>query len=106
MLSHDQYQNQWRNGGIRNCAISQDLVPHSHGSWDKNKNPYLLKNCIIPNEATIGGPGTARSPEVECVLGLQPLLSWEICDFSVGVVLAVIADRQTCVEMYSAGIPS
>ena len=31
---------------------------HSHGSWDKTKNPYAFRTCIIPNEVTIRGPGT------------------------------------------------
>ena len=25
---------------------------NSYGSWDKRKNPYPLRKCIIPNEAT------------------------------------------------------
>ena len=32
--------------------------PHSHGAWDKNRNPYPLGNCINPNTATARAPGT------------------------------------------------
>ena len=35
--------------------------PHSHRSADKNKNPYPLRNCKIPNLATTGAPGTTHS---------------------------------------------
>ena len=35
-------------------------VPNSKGSWDQSKNPNSLRNCIIPNEATVGAPGTTR----------------------------------------------
>ena len=43
--------------GVGNCMIS-------HGSWDKSKNPYPLRNCFIP-KATVKGPGTT-----------QPVASW------------------------------
>ena len=28
--------------------------PHFYGSWDKSKNPYPLRNLMIPNEQTAG----------------------------------------------------
>ncbi len=31
--------------------------PHSHGSWDKRMNPYLLRHRMIPNEASVGHSG-------------------------------------------------
>ena len=30
-----------------------------HGSWDKQQNPTPI-NHIIPNSATVGGPGTTQ----------------------------------------------
>ena len=36
-----------------------------HGSLNKSKNPYPLRNHIISNEATAGAPGT-----------IQPVASW------------------------------
>ncbi len=35
---------------LRDFPTPNDL--HSHGLWDKRKNLYLLRNYIIPNEAT------------------------------------------------------
>ena len=43
---------------MRDFPIPSD--PHAHGSWDIHKNPYPLRNCIIPNLATVGAPGTKR----------------------------------------------
>ena len=65
----------------RNFPTSNN--PHSHGSIDKSKNLYPLRNCIIPNKATIG-PGTMRL-QAELFLGLQWLSHWELCDFSMGM---------------------
>ena len=41
---------------LDNFPTPNDL--HSDGSWDKSKSPYLLRNDIIPNSATVGAPGT------------------------------------------------
>ena len=30
--------------------------PHSHWSWNKSKNPYLLKDCMIHKKTTTGAP--------------------------------------------------
>ena len=56
--------NSVKTGGEKGCWELHDFPtssdPHSHGSWDKSKNPYPLGNCIIPNSATTGAPGTMR----------------------------------------------
>ena len=36
------------------CDFPTPSDPHSYGLWDKSKNPYLLRNRIIPNSATVG----------------------------------------------------
>ena len=52
-LSHDQCQIQ---GKMHHFPTRNK--PHAFGPWDKSKSPYPMRNRIIPNSATIGGPGT------------------------------------------------
>ncbi len=47
------------------CDSSTISDPHSYRPWDKSKNPYPLRNPIIPNKATAGtggscGPGSCQ----------------------------------------------
>ncbi len=39
------------------CNFTTPSDLHSHGSWNECKNPYPLRNRIIPNEASAGAPG-------------------------------------------------
>ncbi len=54
VLFHDQCWNQWRMGVLGIVWFPTPNDPHSHGSWDKSKNPYLLRNHIILKLATVG----------------------------------------------------
>ena len=58
------------------CNFPTPSYPHSHGAWDKSKNPYPLRNCITLNEATVGSLIGLVVP------GPQRLPYWELCDFS------------------------
>ena len=59
------------------CHFSTLSDPHSHGSWDKSKNPYPLRNCIILKLATAEAPGTTM-PEDSWFFGPQQLLRLDI----------------------------
>ena len=77
-----------RDRGCSEMRDFRDFPPprdhHSHGSWDKSKNPYPWRNCIIPIKVTVG----AQEPQ-----GHRPSGSWgprgclilEWCDFSMGM---------------------
>ena len=60
-------------GEIRCWNLDDYATPsdtHLQESKNESKNPcpYPLRNCIIPNLATVKPPGTTRSP------------SWELCN--------------------------
>ena len=54
------------------------------GSWDKNKNPYLLRDCIILNEATASAsqaiwPVTPLFQDPDsCLIGNLAISQWEL----------------------------
>ena len=51
--------------------------PHSHGSWDNSQKSYILRNRIIPNEATSG----AQEPR-----GRRPSGSWVLMAALLGIM--------------------
>ena len=55
------------------CNFSTPSEPHSNELWNKSKNPYPLRNRIIPNSATACGL---------VVPGTQLLPHWELCNIS------------------------
>ncbi len=55
----------WRKGVLGNVHTRDT---HSHGSWDKSKDPCPLRNSIIPYLTTTGAPGTTR-PQADWFLG-------------------------------------
>ena len=67
--------------GLGNC----------HGSWDKSKNLYPLRKCMIPNSATARATGTMR-PQAKWFMVPYGYLIWNLGDFSMHVwVLAVLS---------------
>ena len=80
---------------MRNFPTPSD--PHFYGSWDKSKNPYPLRNCIIPNSATAGDPGTIQ-PAAEMFLGPQQVPCWELCDFAMGIGSCFFLVNEECIE--------
>ena len=56
--------------------------PYFRGSLDKSKNPYPLRNRIIPNEATAGTPETTQ-PAASWFLGPDSCLvgNYAICQW-------------------------
>ena len=59
ILSHDQCHNEWRKGMLAIAWFPTPSDTQTHGSWHKIKNPYQLRNHIIPNVGTIKAPGTS-----------------------------------------------
>ena len=66
--------------------FSTPINHHSHVSWDESKNPYPLRNHIIPNSATPGGSRNHSASDL-MVPGPWQLPRWELCDFSVAMGL-------------------
>ena len=65
---------------MRNFPTPSDS--HSNGSWDESKKPYPLRNCTIPNSATVGAPRPTQpaaswllDPD-GCLIGNQVISQW------------------------------
>ena len=70
--------------------------PHSHGSWDKNKNPYQLRNHIIPNKTSARVPGTIR-PAASWFLSPN---SWLVGNYAISQWVSVLAIMSHCINCY------
>ncbi len=74
-LSHDQKTIHAEKGWAEMC-ISLWLPWYvSYRSWDKSKNPCPCRNHTFPNSMSVA----------LCFPGLDDALSWEMCDFCIGM---------------------
>ena len=101
-LSHGQYQIQQRKGFGELSDFPTPYDPHFDGSWDKSKNLYPLRNCIIPNLATMDGPRTTR-PQAAwflvpdgCLIGDYNAVSqWR---WVLAIIISGLGDVDMCVD--------
>ena len=93
-LSHDQCQNQWRNGSSKMCDFPTSSYLHSHGPWDKSKNPCLTRNHISQLSNCRGTRN--HSAWGLMVPGPRWLPRWEVCDFSMSMGSCYMAWGDTC----------
>ena len=74
------------------CNFSTPSDHHSQGSWDKSKNPYPLRNHIIPDLTTGVAPTTTWPAAlwllcpISCLVGNYAMSQWEW-------ILAIVCNR-------------
>ena len=61
----------------------------SQKAMANEKHPWLVENCIISNLATVKGPGSSLM-----ILGPLWFLSWKLCNFSMGIIRAIVPLKQ------------